>query len=61
MIRRASGEIIIFVDEMHMLMGAGKSGGSMDAIMQNPLARGGATTSQGPRTKWKKVSDDFGG
>ena len=53
-IRRASGEIILFVDEMHMLMGAGKvEGGSMDAanLLKPALARGdlrliGATTSQ---------------
>ncbi|HAB89718.1 MAG TPA: type VI secretion system ATPase TssH, partial [Bacteroidetes bacterium] len=53
-IRRAAGEIIMFVDEMHMLMGAGKvEGGSMDAanLLKPALARGdlrliGATTSQ---------------
>ena len=53
-IRRAAGEIILFVDEMHMLMGAGKvEGGSMDAanLLKPALARGdlrliGATTSQ---------------
>lgn len=47
----AAGEIILFIDEMHMLMGAGKSDGAMDAsnLLKPALARGelhaiGATT-----------------
>ena len=47
----AAGEIILFIDEIHTLVGAGKSSGSMDAanILKPALARGdlraiGATT-----------------
>jgi ATP-dependent Clp protease ATP-binding subunit ClpB len=47
----ASGEIILFIDEMHTLVGAGKSDGAMDAanLIKPALARGelhcvGATT-----------------
>ena len=47
----ASGEIIIFIDEIHTLVGAGKTSGAMDAanILKPALARGelraiGATT-----------------
>lgn len=47
----ANGEIILFIDEMHTLIGAGKSDGAMDAsnLLKPALARGelhciGATT-----------------
>lgn len=47
----ANGEIILFIDEIHTLVGAGKSDGAMDAanILKPALARGelraiGATT-----------------
>ena len=50
-ITRAQGEIILFIDEIHTLVGAGKSSGAMDAanILKPALARGdlrsiGATT-----------------
>ena len=50
-ITQANGEIILFIDEIHTLVGAGKSGGAMDAanILKPALARGdlrsiGATT-----------------
>ena len=50
-IETASGEIILFIDEMHTLVGAGKGDGAMDAanIIKPALARGelhciGATT-----------------
>ncbi|MCF1708353.1 ATP-dependent chaperone ClpB [Tabrizicola sp. J26] len=50
-IEAASGEIILFIDEMHTLVGAGKSDGAMDAanLIKPALARGelhciGATT-----------------
>src|SRR5690606_15205140 len=49
--KAASGEIILFLDELHTLVGAGKAEGSMDAgnMLKPPLARGelhmvGATT-----------------
>lgn len=39
----AGGEIILFIDEMHTLVGAGKSDGAMDAanLIKPALARGG--------------------
>lgn len=50
-IGQAAGEIIIFIDELHTLVGAGKTDGSMDAsnMLKPALARGdlhcvGATT-----------------
>jgi ATP-dependent Clp protease ATP-binding subunit ClpB len=50
-IEAASGEIILFIDEMHTLVGAGKADGAMDAanLIKPALARGelhcvGATT-----------------
>lgn len=41
-VRNASGEIILFMDELHTLIGAGSSEGSIDAanILKPPLARG---------------------
>jgi len=50
-IEAASGEVILFIDEMHTLVGAGKADGAMDAsnLLKPELARGalhciGATT-----------------
>jgi len=50
-ITQANGEIILFIDEIHTLVGAGKTSGAMDAanILKPALARGdlrsiGATT-----------------
>jgi ATP-dependent Clp protease ATP-binding subunit ClpB len=50
-VTKAEGEIILFIDEIHTLVGAGKSEGAMDAanILKPALARGelraiGATT-----------------
>ncbi|NRB05747.1 MAG: ATP-dependent chaperone ClpB [Rhodobacteraceae bacterium] len=50
-ISAAAGEIILFIDEMHVLVGAGKTDGAMDAanLIKPALARGelhcvGATT-----------------
>ncbi len=50
-IEAASGQIILFIDEMHTLVGAGKADGAMDAsnLLKPALARGelhciGATT-----------------
>ena len=50
-VTEAAGEIILFIDEMHTLVGAGKADGAMDAsnLLKPALARGelhcvGATT-----------------
>ncbi|MBX9880731.1 MAG: ATP-dependent chaperone ClpB [Sphingomonas sp.] len=50
-VRAAEGDIILFIDEMHTLIGAGKTDGAMDAsnLLKSALARGelhcvGATT-----------------
>ncbi|KAL7548260.1 hypothetical protein ACHAWF_011550 [Thalassiosira exigua] len=50
-VQRSEGEIVLFVDEMHTLVGAGAASGSMDAsnLLKPALARGqlrciGATT-----------------
>ncbi|MFW5998832.1 MAG: ATP-dependent chaperone ClpB [Halanaerobiaceae bacterium] len=52
-IKEAEGQIILFIDEMHTLVGAGASEGSMDAanLLKPALARGelhcvGATTTE---------------
>ena len=50
-VREAAGQVVLFIDEMHMLVGAGKTDGAMDAsnLLKPALARGelhcvGATT-----------------
>ena len=50
-VKQSAGAIILFIDEMHMIVGAGKSEGSMDAgnLLKPALSRGelhviGATT-----------------
>ncbi|KAA2211505.1 ATP-dependent chaperone ClpB [Teichococcus oryzae] len=50
-VEQAAGEIVLFIDEMHTLVGAGKADGAMDAsnLLKPALARGelhciGATT-----------------
>ena len=50
-VQESNGEIILFIDELHLLVGAGKTDGAMDAanILKPALARGelhaiGATT-----------------
>ena len=50
-VQAENGEIILFIDEMHTLVGAGKADGAMDAsnLLKPALARGelhcvGATT-----------------
>ncbi|MCH5205874.1 MAG: ATP-dependent chaperone ClpB [Oscillospiraceae bacterium] len=50
-VKKSDGRIILFIDELHLIVGAGKSGGAMDAgnLLKPMLARGelhciGATT-----------------
>ena len=50
-IEASEGEIILFIDELHLIVGAGQSDGAMDAanLLKPALARGqlhciGATT-----------------
>ena len=50
-VKESDGRIILFIDEIHMLVGAGKTDGAMDAgnMLKPMLARGelhciGATT-----------------
>ena len=58
---RAAGDVILFLDEIHQLSGAGSSGGGMDAatMVKESLARGeisliGATTMDEYRTHIEK-------
>ncbi|MDR2340594.1 MAG: ATP-dependent chaperone ClpB [Deltaproteobacteria bacterium] len=60
-VEASSGDIILFIDEMHLLVGAGKSEGSLDAgnMLKPPLARGelkcvGATTTSEYRKNIEK-------
>ena len=62
-IEAAAGEVILFIDEMHTLMGAGKADGAMDAanLLKPALARGelhciGATTLDEYRKYVEKLS-----
>lgn len=59
-IDKADGEIIIFIDEVHMLLGLGKSDGSMDAsnILKPRLARGLRCISATTLDEYKIIEKD---
>lgn len=52
-VTEAAGEVILFIDEMHTLVGAGKADGAMDAsnLLKPALARGNCTVSVPPPSK----------
>ena len=64
-VQSREGEVILFIDEMHQLVGAGKTDGAMDAsnLLKPALARGelhciGATTLDEYRTHIEKSTPD---
>lgn len=59
-IDQANGEIIVFIDEVHMLLGLGKSDGSMDAsnILKPKLARGLRCISATTLDEYKIIEKD---
>jgi ATP-dependent Clp protease ATP-binding subunit ClpB len=53
----AAGEIILFIDEMHTLVGAGKSDGAMDAAnLIKPAWRGASCIASG-RQRWMNTAN----
>lgn len=59
-IDQANGEIIVFIDEVHMLLGLGKTDGSMDAsnILKPKLARGLRCISATTLDEYKIIEKD---
>ncbi|CCH45395.1 ATP-dependent Clp protease ATP-binding subunit ClpB [Wickerhamomyces ciferrii] len=59
-IDQANGEVIIFIDEVHMLLGLGKTDGSMDAsnILKPKLARGLRCISATTLDEYKIIEKD---
>ena len=62
-IKKSDGEILLFIDELHTIVGAGKTEGSMDAgnMLKPMLARGelhciGATTLICSSLCWRAAS-----
>ena len=49
-IKDSEGEIILFIDEIHMIVGAGKAEGALDASnMLKPMPPAANSTASGPR------------
>ncbi len=59
-IDKANGDIIVFIDEVHMLLGLGKTDGSMDAsnILKPKLARGLRCISATTLDEYKIIEKD---
>ena len=57
-VTEAAGEIILFIDEMHTLVGAGKSDGAMDAAnLIKPALGAGASCTVSVRPRWMNTAN----
>ena len=61
-VKQAAGEIILFIDEMHTLVGAGKAEGAMDAsnLLKPALARGELPARRDDARRISQISEGRG-